>query len=237
MSNSSKPPKKSTKSASTGERTTIAVEPGVRKLLATAAKETKHTHMEYASAAIRYFAERGLDPVVNNEREGAVIQKRIGDVEQLVVSLGNRLFGWLTQHEKNLNKDLFGFLRSHEKALFDYLQVQEQNVHEHLNDQEQYLLHPIIRELMLTNVEALYGRRLGEQIILKVLGREQTEYPAKHKEFNERRDNDARNKQDRFFDALFKTGTPLSTIPQPTPLPVKAHPAPNMPPPAATDEP
>lgn len=210
----------------TGARKHVTVTPEAHQLLEKQAEMLAVTAVEYASAAILYFAERGLDPLANREREGIIMQRRLGEVEQLIVSLGNRLFGWLTQHEKTLHKDLFGFLRGHEKALFAYLQEQEQNVHEHLNDQEEYLLHPLLKELMVTNVEALYGRRLGEQILLKVLGRELTEYPAKHKEFNERRDNDARAKQDKFFDTLFKTGTPLAPVPPPTPLPAKAQPAP-----------
>lgn len=216
----------------------MAVEPGIRKLLATAAKETKHTHMEYASAAIRYFAERGLDPVTNHEREGVVIQKRIGEVEQLVVNLGNRLFGWLTQHEKNLNKDLFGFLRNHETVLFDYLQLQERNVHEHLADQEEMFLLPLMRELILTNVEALYGRRLGEQVMLKLMGLNvKEEYPTRHKEFNVRRDGDVNKRVEGFIESLSPTPQPLTSKPQPTPVPQRTKAPTETPPSPAAESP
>ncbi|WP_139926437.1 hypothetical protein [Hymenobacter sp. DG01] len=213
---SSSTPKKKAKAA---PKTAVAIDQLTHRQLTKAAKELSISNADYASAAISYFTERGLDPLANREREGIVIQNKITELERVVNTLGNRLFGWLTQHEKNLNKDLFGFLRGHEKTLFAYLQAQDKNVHEHLADQEEMFLMPLMRELMITNVEALYSRRLGEQIILKVLGRELAEYPAKHKEFNERRDVDARKKLDAFIESLAPVTQPLATIPQPTPVP------------------
>lgn len=207
------------KKAKAAPKTAVAIDQLTHRQLSKSAKELGISNAEYASAAISYFTERGLDPVANREREGIVLQHKIAELERVVNNLGNRLFGWLTQHEKNLNQDLFGFLRGHEKTLFAYLQAQDRNVHEHLSDQEEMFLMPLMRELMWTNVEALYSRRLGEQIILKILGRELTEYPAKHQEFNERRDVDARKKLDAFVENLAPAPQPLASQPPPTPVP------------------
>ncbi|MBG8556298.1 hypothetical protein [Hymenobacter guriensis] len=199
-------------------------------LMVPAATALGVTASEYASAAITYFAQRGLDPVKNQEREGIAIQRRLGEVEELVVKLGNRLFGWLTQHEKNVNRSaeylhrgLFGFLRGHEKSLFSYLETQGNHVHEHLSDQEELFLLPLMRELLLTNVEALYGRRLGEQIMLKVLGRDLAEYPSKHQEFNQRRDADMKQRLDAFISKLLPPLPPGKTAPPLTPVPERPH--------------
>lgn len=216
---SSSTPKKKAKAA---PKTAVAIDQLTHRQLTKAAKELSISNADYASAAISYFTERGLDPLANREREGIVIQNKITELEKVVNTLGNRLFGWLTQHEKNLNKDLFGFLRGHEKTLFDYLQAQERNVHEHLSDQEETFLMPLMRELIVTNVEALYSRRLGEQIILKVLGRELGEYPAKHKEFNERRDADAKKKLDAFV-------VNMAPVTQQVPAQLPATPVPQRP--------
>ena len=206
----------------TGARRHATLTPEAHRMLLDSSDSLGVTACEYASAAVRYFAERGLDPMKNQEREGIVIQNKITELEKVVNTLGNRLFGWLTQHEKNLNKDLFGFLRGHEKTLFDYLQAQERNVHEHLSDQEETFLMPLMRELILTNVEALYSRRLGEQIILKVLGRELGEYPTKHKEFNERRDADAKKKLEAFV-------VNMAPVTQQVPAQLPATPVPQRP--------
>ncbi|MCR5890340.1 hypothetical protein LRS06_21675 [Hymenobacter sp. J193] len=229
--------KKAKKRRTSGGRRHITVSVEAHRLLLESAAEFGVTAAEYGSSCIRYFAERGLDPMKNQEREGIAIQRRLGEVEELVVKLGNRLFGWLTQHEKNVNRsaeylhrDLFGFLRGHEKSLFSYLETQASHVHEHLSDQEELFLLPLMRELLLTNVEALYGRRLGEQIMLKVLGRDLSEYPSKHQEFNQRRDADMKQRLDAFISKLIpplpagKNAPPLTPVPERPNLTGKADP-------------
>lgn len=231
-----RPAKKSTGATS---QPVVRLEQQAFQALNNSAEALGLTNSTYASAAISYFAERGLNPVSDREREGMVIQAKIdahqATTEKMITSLGNRLFGWLTQHEKNLNSDLFGFLRGHEKALFSYLEVQDKYVHEHLADQEEMFLLPLMRELLITNVEALFSRRLGEQIILKVLGRELSEYPAKHKEFNQKRDVDAKKRLDDFVESLSPAPQPAAAKPQPTPIPER--PTPPAPAPKAAAEP
>lgn len=188
-------------------------------LMVPAADALGLTASEYASAAVTYFAQRGLDPVKNQEREGIVIQDKISELERVVNSLGNRLFGWLTQHEKNTA----GFLKGHEKTLFTYLQAMDQNIHEHLSGQEESLLLPMFQELVLNNIEALYGRRLGEQIMLKVLGRDLKEYPAKHREFNEKRDLDVTKRWNELIEKVVPTVGPSPISAQPTPWPERTR--------------
>ena len=53
------------------------------------------TRTEYADAAIRYFAERGLNPVEAQAREGQLIMAE-------VKRLGDRVFAYLQEQERGL---------------------------------------------------------------------------------------------------------------------------------------
>ncbi|GAA3932146.1 hypothetical protein [Hymenobacter algoricola] len=53
------------------------------------------TRTEYADAAIRYFAERGLNPVEAQAREGQLIMAEIK-------RLGDRVFSYLQEQERGL---------------------------------------------------------------------------------------------------------------------------------------
>ncbi|MBW3127707.1 hypothetical protein [Hymenobacter profundi] len=222
QSRTTSPTEKKRKRCASSARRQVYLAYEAHAMLLPAAERAEITASEYASAAVSFFAERGLNPVTDREREGLVIQAKIHDLEKVVATLSNRLFGWLTQHEMNLNRDLFGYLRGHEKTLFSYLQQQEQNVHEHLSDQEEMFLMPLIQEAMLTNVEALYGRRLGEQLMLTALNRAD-EFPAKHREFNSRRDEDVKKKVDQFVTNLVPPLRPEPSLPPLTAIPNRAE--------------
>jgi hypothetical protein len=60
-----------------------------------AAKEVGASLGEYASAAVDYFAHRGLDPRETEAREGQLIM-------QQVKKLGDRIFGFLQEQERTL---------------------------------------------------------------------------------------------------------------------------------------
>jgi hypothetical protein len=57
------------------------------------------TRTEYADAAIRYFAERGLNPVAAQAREGQLIMAE-------VKRLGDRVFSYLQEQERGLLLEL-----------------------------------------------------------------------------------------------------------------------------------
>ncbi|MCB2380477.1 hypothetical protein LGH70_22985 [Hymenobacter sp. BT635] len=202
-------------------KTAVQIDRTTHAQLTAATTNMGVTNAEYATAAIDYFTQRGINPLQEVQRDGMILQGKIHDLEKVVTALGNRVFGWLTQHEKNMS----GYLRGHERTLFGYLQGMESNVHEHLSGQEELFFQPMLRELFLNNVEALYGRRLGEQIMLKVLGRELAEYPDKHREFNVKRDAEVQAKWNKFVEKLLPTLAPPQATPQPTPWPERPKPA------------
>jgi hypothetical protein len=149
-----------------------ALEPDANRLLTKSAKEFNMPKSRYASAAISYFAERGLNPVTDRQREGTVIQQRIdkraGMLEQQITTLGNRLFGFLQTHEKNM----YTFLQGQQRALFSYLQKQEGSLFQYLTEQEQQLYAPMLEQIVRGATDAFIARRLGEQIVLRQQGKE-----------------------------------------------------------------
>lgn len=60
------------------------------------------TRTEYADAAIRYFAERGLNPVEAQAREGQLIMAE-------VKRLGDRVFSYLQEQERGLLLEMLRF--------------------------------------------------------------------------------------------------------------------------------
>ncbi|GAB3843046.1 hypothetical protein [Hymenobacter jeollabukensis] len=60
------------------------------------------TRTEYADAAIRYFAERGLNPVESQAREGQLIMAE-------VKRLGDRVFAYLQEQERGILLEMLRF--------------------------------------------------------------------------------------------------------------------------------
>lgn len=146
---------------------TVGLDQDAHRHLTKSAKEFNLPKSQYASACISYFAERGLNPVSDRQREGTVIQQRIdkraGMLEQQITTLGNRLFGFLQTHEKNM----YTFLQGQQRALFSYLQKQEGSLFQYLTEQEQQLYAPMLEQIVRGATDAFIARRLGEQIVLR----------------------------------------------------------------------
>jgi len=139
---------KSTKSKRThaATPTAVGIEPSTHQQMAKVAKSFKLTKTAYATAAISYFSERGLNPVTDRRKETTIMQDRIDlrsdRLEQLIAGLGDRLFG---------------FLKNQERALFGFLTEQEENVYA-----------PMVHELLMAGTDALIGRKLSERIYLEL---------------------------------------------------------------------
>ena len=146
---------------------TVGIEADVLRQLHKASKELKVSSTKYASAAIAYFTERGLDPISNHQREGVVIQakvdKRADQLQEQITTLGDRLFGFMKQQERNM----YTYFGNQQKALFFFLQKQENSLFNHLSEQEQKVFVPLLQEVVRGATDAFIARRLGEQIVLR----------------------------------------------------------------------
>lgn len=168
MSNAENTPPRAKKAKRVSNFQGVGISPGTHQEMARVAKSFKLTNSVYATAAVSYFSERGLNPVTEREREGTVIQGRIDKrsdrLEQQIASLGNRLFGFLQTHEKNL----YAQLNLQQKALFKLLAEQENSLFRYLTEQEANVLGPLLVEVIRGATDAFIARRVGEQIILRI---------------------------------------------------------------------
>jgi len=64
-------------------------------LLMNETKRLKVSQLDYVTACVRYFAERGLNPIETEAREGQLIM-------QQVKKLGDRIFSYLQEQERGL---------------------------------------------------------------------------------------------------------------------------------------
>jgi hypothetical protein len=85
----------SAKPASTSAVKHVTVSGPAHRLLGAESARLKLTRTEYADAAIRYFAERSLNPVEAQAREGQLIMAE-------VKRLGDRVFAYLQEQERGL---------------------------------------------------------------------------------------------------------------------------------------
>jgi hypothetical protein len=78
----------------------------LHQLLSTEAKRLELSQGDYTAACVRYFAERGLNPVEIDAREGQLIMqemhKHSGLSTQQVKKLGDRIFSYLQVQEREL---------------------------------------------------------------------------------------------------------------------------------------
>lgn len=67
----------------------------VHTLLVKEVKRLDLSQADYVTASVRYFAERGLNPIETEAREGQLIM-------QQVKKLGDRIFGYMQEEERGL---------------------------------------------------------------------------------------------------------------------------------------
>ena len=80
---------------STELRKRVTLDNNAHRKAESAAAEVRASLGEYASAAVEYFATRGLDPRETEAREGQLIM-------QQVKKLGDRVFGFMQEQERTL---------------------------------------------------------------------------------------------------------------------------------------
>lgn len=80
----------------------LTVSGPAHRLVGAEASRLGITRTEYADAAIRYFAERGLNPVESQAREGQLIMAE-------VKRLGDRVFSYLQEQERGLLLEMLRF--------------------------------------------------------------------------------------------------------------------------------
>ena len=119
---------------------------------------------EFASAAVAYFVENGLNPTADRSHGGAQIERRVAEETRegrlQTAEVGNRLVAIIRTWEKQL----YGFMLGQTAAVVNYIEQVESNVLRHQTDVEMHLLAPMLEAVMRGSEEAWMGRTIGERI-------------------------------------------------------------------------
>lgn len=124
-------------------------------------------NQEYASAAISYFAESGLDPRKTSKASLAKIENSIVnetfDVRQHNADIGNRLVKVIRAFERNMGT----LIQQQQAGTFKYLEGIERNILSYLVGIEENLLNTILERVVSNGVESYMNRILLQVLSLK----------------------------------------------------------------------
>ncbi|MGI4873070.1 MAG: hypothetical protein ACRYFX_18075 [Janthinobacterium lividum] len=146
---------------------TVGLEPDASRQVAAQAKKLKISKSRYASAAISYFAQSGLDPT-SQEMNGLIsVRKKVGEdgqnTRKWMADVGNRIVAIVRAFEGILYK----LLQGQQANTFAYLERIEANILAHQVEVESRVLAPMLERIVKANVESFMNRRLLEILILR----------------------------------------------------------------------
>ena len=146
----------------------LKIEVGADELLSIAAKKLKMSKLEYASAAITYFAQSGLDPTANVS-EGlaglnATLLKETMQCRAQAALIGNRIMSVIRTWEKNL----YTFLQEQQVKSLNYQEQVENTLHRQHTAVEMNLLAPMASMLIRAEIEQTDTRYLSAMALMKL---------------------------------------------------------------------
>jgi len=146
---------------------TVTVSVGAFVQVGQVAKKLKMSKSQFASAAIAYFAETGLDPTKERPLGLANVSAKVSQetraVRELNVEIGQRLITIMRGWEKTL----YGFLQQQQAGTVNYLQQIESNLLGHQVQVESTLLAPMVEQLFRVNLEANTTRNLAARLFVE----------------------------------------------------------------------
>lgn len=175
------------------------------------AKKLKLTKREYASAAIAFFAESGLDPTAERAQGLGALGKQVSadtrEVRVQSAEIGTRIItvirGW--------QRDLYDFLQQQELSRNNHLELVESTILQHQVLVETNLLGPMVEALFKTNLEAFIGRALTVEVFVKTANVEGLTVAKQMKVSNDGRDEQLAMRMREFL------RTNAVPVPRPTP--------------------
>ena len=193
------------------------------------AKKLKLSKREYASAAIAYFAESGLNPA---EAQGETLasfsnrQKEEGRAgRQQTVDVGNRLISIMRTWEKSL----YVFLQQIEGGMVNHMEQIEANLLQQLVGLESSYFAPMVELMVKNNIESYIGRVVSERTGLAVTKKDDSEWYTVNQAMNKDRDQQLVIQMREFMKNNRLEKPTLSPKPQPPTIPAKAPAAPVTP--------
>jgi hypothetical protein len=163
-----RPAKRRTKKEATNWASkSVALESDAHSTLDKAAKKLGLSNAKYASAAIRYFTQNGLDPTKAGVSELAQLRTQIGEsayeVRRQNADIGNRLVAIIRTWETNQYK----FMQGQHAGIIGYLENIETNILKHQVAVESQVLAPLLERIVRNGIDAHMTRMLTEVLLLK----------------------------------------------------------------------
>jgi hypothetical protein len=166
----------------------LKITPDADRLLTQQAKKLGTTKSKYASAAIAYFAQNGLDPTKEQPKGLANVNDKVSTETRAIrvqnVDIGNRLISIIRAWEKTL----YGFMQLQQGGLLSYMEKIEKNILSHQVAVETHFLAPMIEQMMKANIEAYMSRVVGEWSYLEIMKRPAGDWAAQDEKLNRERD-------------------------------------------------
>lgn len=132
------------------------------------ARRLRLKHQDYASAAISYFAESGLDPSKTSKYSLLKVMGTINVEAEKTrahnADIGNRLVAILRSFERNNGQ----YLQAQQGDMLVYQERIERNILTYLAGIEEKVLAPILEHGLRTGAEARITRVLAEVLVLKL---------------------------------------------------------------------
>jgi hypothetical protein len=185
----------------------VAVDADAHRQVTAQSKKLKVSQREYASAAIAYFAESGLDPTKEQRLGFAGVAEKVAVVEQNVRSQNHEIGTRLIQIIRTWEKNSYAFMQQQQASLTNYLELIESNILQHQVAVETNLLAPIVEQLFKVNIEAILTRELATRLYVGDTGlTDATMLPAeryahKRKKFDSERTQRLKAKMSEFIES------------------------------------
>ena len=142
------------------------------------------TKSAYASAAVRYFADQGLDPTRSESvatlqelvKQNRELSLKIDSIQETArkqsADIGNRLVGMWRVLEKNL----YTHLATEQSALLLYLEAIEGNIMNTIVGTESEYLWPLMERVIRGATDSLMGRRMTSDVLERMADPKVPEY-------------------------------------------------------------
>jgi hypothetical protein len=154
------------------------------RVLTQQSKKLKMSKGKYASAAIAFFAESGLDPTVERPQGLASVSRKVeggvASVREHNADIGNRLYALVRGFERTM----YAFMQQQQLANYSYFESIESNLLRHLVSLEDSLLEPMVEQIMKARFEARAGRIVSERSQLAIMEQPGTEWEKQHEQNN-----------------------------------------------------
>lgn len=139
----------------------IRLDSAIDNLLSRQAKKLKMSEGKYASAAIAYFAQNGINPTTVEQHNLVTLRSKVGEADiagrKYTAEVGNRIVAIIRSFESQL----YTMLHAQQTNTFTYLERIEEAIIDHLLGLESKLLTPMFERVVRTGVENFMVRRMA----------------------------------------------------------------------------